>query len=143
MAEGAVPPGIRYGEGWLDDDAGPVVPAFALTGGRTRSARSDLDLINIIETIDIRDPDEERNHAIPHYRAPVVGPEHEKILEFCRDPLSVAEVAADLDLALGVVRILLGDLLDYGLVEVRQPARIAQFPNERVLKEVIDGLRAL
>jgi hypothetical protein len=138
-----MPPGIRYGEGWLDDDAGPVVPAFALTGGRTRTARTDLDLINIVETIGTREPAGERNHLIPHYRAPVVGPEHEKILELCRDPLSVAELAADLDLALGVVRILLGDLLDYGLIEVRQPARIAQFPNERVLKEVIDGIRAL
>jgi hypothetical protein len=143
MAERGLPPGAEFGAGWLDDDAGPVVPAFALTGGRTRSARGDLDLVNIVETIDVAAAAPGTGRDIPLYRAPVLGPEHEMILALCRSPLSVAELASDLDLALGVVRILLSDLLDYGLVQVRQPARVAQFPNERVLKEVIDGLRAL
>ncbi|MCW2898951.1 MAG: hypothetical protein JWO67_1216 [Streptosporangiaceae bacterium] len=142
MPDRELPADSNFGEGWLDDDAGPVVPAFALTGGRTQPARSDLDLLTIVETLGA-EPEAEDGRGIPLYRKPVVGPEHEKILELCHDPLSVAELASELDLALGVVRILLGDLLDYDLVEVREPARIAKFPNERVLKEVIDGLRAL
>lgn len=143
MPEGVLPPDSDFGVGWLDDDAGPVVPAFAVTGGRTQPARGDLDLMNIVETRSAQVRSTGADRTIPLYRAPLLGPEHEKILEFCRSPLSVAELASDLDLAIGVVRILLGDLLDYGLVQVRQPARVAQFPNERVLKDVIDGLRAL
>jgi uncharacterized protein DUF742 len=141
MSDTALPPNGDYGDGWLDDDAGPVVPAYALTGGRTRPARTDLDLVAIVETK--LDPTGRGLGSLPHYGLPVLGPEHEAILEMCRSPLSVAELASDLDLALGVVRILLGDLLDYGVIQVRQPASVAQFPNERVLKEVIDGLRAL
>lgn len=131
----------EFGEGWLDDDAGSVVPAYALTGGRTRPARTDLDLVAIVETK--VDSASRAFGSLPHYGLPVLGPEHDTILDLCRTPLSVAELASDLDLALGVVRILLGDLLDYGVIQVRQPASVAQFPNERVLKEVIDGLRAL
>ena len=141
MARTGLPESGDFGEGWLDDDAGSVVPAYALTGGRTKPARKDLDLVAIVET----KPDA-TGHGfapLPHYGMPVLGPEHDAILDMCRNPLSVAELASDLDLAIGVVRILLGDLLDYDAVQVRQPASVAQFPNERVLKEVIDGLRAL
>jgi Protein of unknown function (DUF742). len=47
------------------------------------------------------------------------------------------------DLPLGVVRVLLGDLLDHGLIRVRAPDQAAPLPSERILKEVINGLRAL
>ncbi|WP_233510526.1 DUF742 domain-containing protein [Actinomadura craniellae] len=105
---------------------------FALVGGRTAIARDDLDLIAVVET----------SASLPEETSPL-APEHETILQVCRTPLSVAEVASELDLALGVVRVMLGDLLDAGFIEVRRPAPVAQFPNERVLKDVIDGLRAL
>lgn len=129
---------------WLDEEAGPVVRAYALTGGRTHSVHSDFDLIAIIETVD--EVAEEPAVPPPPGAArvePVLSPEQQKIREICRVPLSVAEVASDLGLALGVVRVLLGDLLGHGLIKVRRPAPVAQFPNERVLKEVIDGLHAL
>lgn len=123
---------------WLDHESGPVVRPYALTGGRTRPAGSDFDLIAIIETVDV--PGEAGDG---HGERLPLSPEHLTICELCRTPLSVAEVASELDLALGVVRVLLGDLLDHGLIRVRRPAPVAQFPNERVLKEVIDGLHAL
>ncbi|MBC6458324.1 DUF742 domain-containing protein [Actinomadura sp. HBU206391] len=131
--------GADFGEGWLDDDAGPVVPAFALTGGRTCTVHGDLDLVSLVVTVEARPG----AGGVASHQAPVLGPEHEMILTLARSPLSIAELASDLDLALGVVRILLGDLLDNGLVQIRQPMRVAQFPTERVLKDVINGLRAL
>jgi hypothetical protein len=134
--------GADFGEGWLDDDAGSVVPAFALTGGRTSTAHADLDLVSVVATVEAQ-PVSPSPAGITFRHTPVLGPEHEMILALARNPLSVAELASDLDLALGVVRILLGDLLDYGLIQVRQPTRVAHFPNERVLKDVINGLRAL
>lgn len=123
--------------GWVDEAAGPVVRHFAVIGGRTRTRQrhSGFDLVAIIQTADVPE--------VVGRRVFTPGPEHEHILEMCRLPLSVAEVASELDLPVGVVRILLGDLLDNGLIDVRRPARVAQFPHAGVLKEVIDGLSAL
>ena len=117
---------------WVDEAAGPVVRPYAVTGGRTRHTGSDFDLIAIIESAD----------ALPADTL-VLGPELITIVEICRSSLSVAEVASELDLPVGIVRVLLGDLLDHGLIVVRRPAPVAQFPNERILKDVIDGLHAL
>jgi len=117
---------------WIDEAAGPVVRPYAVTGGRTKHDAGDFDLIAIIETADVPLPD-----------SLVLGPEQERILLLCLAPLSVAEVASEVDLAVGVVRVLLGDLLDHELILVRQPAPVAQFPNAGVLKEVIDGIHAL
>jgi hypothetical protein len=116
---------------WIDEAAGPVVRPYAVTGGRTNGT-GDFDLIAIVETADVPLPD-----------SLVLGPEQERILVLCLAPLSVAEVASEVDLALGVVRVLLGDLLDHELILVRQPAPVAQFPHVSMLKEVIDGIHAL
>ncbi|MFP3962104.1 DUF742 domain-containing protein [Actinomadura fulvescens] len=133
------------GSAWFDDEAGPVVRPYALTGGRTHYDGGDFDLVALIVTRDDADgaePDRPGPLGAPPNRwAP--DPEHEMILELCRGPLSVVEVASELELPLGVVRVLLGDLLDRSLILVRRPAPVAQFPSERVLKEVIDGIRAL
>ncbi len=73
-----------------------------------------------------------------------LSPEHAHILGLCRErPQSVAELAADLDLAIGVVRVLIGDLTDEELVHVTRPVPPAELPDESILREVIDGLRAL
>lgn len=118
---------------WADDDAGPIVRPYALTGGRTRDELGGrLDLIDLIETTD-----EEPTRKMD------LGPEHVRIRRLTVEPLSVAEVAADLDLPVDVVRVLLGDLLRYGLVRRRKPASVSRLPDARLLKEVIDGLSAL
>ncbi|MDL4771907.1 DUF742 domain-containing protein [Actinomadura xylanilytica] len=131
------------GTAWYDDAAGPVVRPYALTGGRTHYDGDTFDLVALIVTVDAAEPEDEGRP--PGTTAPpwVPEPEHEMILELCRTSLSVVEIASELELPLGVVRVLLGDLLDHSLIQVRRPAPVAQFPSERVLKEVIDGIRAL
>jgi hypothetical protein len=75
---------------------------------------------------------------------PTLTPEHVHIVIACRrDPQSVAELAADLDLPVGVVRVLIGDLIDAEWVRVSRPVPPAELPDESILREVIDGLRAL
>ncbi|MFG2090171.1 MULTISPECIES: DUF742 domain-containing protein [unclassified Spirillospora] len=129
------------GGAWYDDDAGPVVRPYALTGGRTHYDGVEFDLVALIVAAD-PPASADDGPALP--ASPwAQEPEHDMILELCRTPLSVAEIASDLELPLGVVRVLLGDLLDHSLIQVRRPAPVAQFPGERVLKEVIDGIRAL
>ncbi|WP_344830561.1 DUF742 domain-containing protein [Actinocorallia longicatena] len=109
-----------------------MVRPFAVTGGRTRPAGSDLDLMTLVVCA-----------AEPVYGSLLLSPEHEAILECARSPLTVAEVAASLDLAVGVVRVLLGDLLAERRISIRRPAPVAQFPNSRIIEEVIHGLQAL
>jgi len=117
---------------WIDGAAGPLVRPYALTGGRTRPAREGFDLITIVMTADASAP------------PPVdLGPEHAEILRLCGRPTSVAEISAKLSLPLGILRVLLSDLATPGLILVRQPTPMTQTPNERVLKEVINGLKAL
>jgi DNA-binding MarR family transcriptional regulator len=71
-----------------------------------------------------------------------LGPEHLRVLEACSEPVAVADLASDLDLPLGVVRILIADLREQGLVNVRQPAS-SGFGDVGLLKEVADALRRL
>ncbi|MGW2991538.1 DUF742 domain-containing protein [Streptomyces sp. NPDC001193] len=121
---------------WFDDEAGPVVRPYAMTRGRTSHAgQHRLDLIALVV-------------AEPAADDPVwdltLSPKHSHILGLCRErPQSVAELAAELDLAVGVVRVLIGDLADEELIHVNRPVPPAELPDESILREVIDGLRAL
>ncbi|MFE9807201.1 DUF742 domain-containing protein [Streptomyces sp. NPDC005227] len=121
---------------WFDDDAGPVVRPYAMTRGRTTSAgQHRLDLIAVVVTEQHAD-DPEADHSL--------SPEHVDIVELCRDaPQSVAELAAELDLPIGVVRVLIGDLVADEMVHVTRPVPPADLPDESILRDVISGLRAL
>ena len=119
------------GEMWLDREAGPVFRHYALTAGRTRPPGEKLDLIDVVTAV-----------SGPRADTRELEPEHRRLIDLCRTPATVAELASQIDLPIGVVRILLGDLREKGLVRiVRTPARDTQ--PESVLKSVLEGLRAL
>ncbi|GAA2282956.1 hypothetical protein GCM10010145_63590 [Streptomyces ruber] len=121
---------------WFDDEAGPVVRPYAMTRGRTSHAvQHRLDLIALVVAEPHAD-DPEADHSL--------SPEHLTIVELCHDaPQSVAELAAELDLPVGVVRVLVGDLVDEELVHVNRPVPPAELVDESILRDVINGLRAL
>jgi hypothetical protein len=54
----------------------------------------------------------------------------------------VADLASDLNLPLGVVRILLADMREQGFIVIRQPAT-KRLADPRILKDVADALRRL
>ncbi|MEU5000388.1 DUF742 domain-containing protein [Streptomyces sp. NPDC021622] len=125
------------GSQWYDNEAGPLVRPYAMTGGRTRPGPAGVrfDLIALV-TLDDNAPGPGDDTSL--------GPEHRALIELCRtETQSVAELAAGADLPVGVVRVLLGDLLEMGCVKVSRPVPPAQLPDEKILREVIDGLRAL
>jgi hypothetical protein len=122
---------IDRGDRWLDREAGPVVRPYALTRGRTRPPGAKLGLIDQVSAAESLIVD-----------ARSLGPEHRRLLNLCRTPTAVADLASGTDLPLGVVRVLLGDLLERGLVVVAEPAE-ADNSGETVLRSVLDGLRAL
>jgi len=121
---------------WFDDEAGPVVRPYAMTRGRTSSAgQHRLDLIAVVVT----EPQADDADADS-----TLSPEHVDIVGLCRDsPQSVAELAAELNLPIGVVRVLIGDLVTGEFVHVTRPVPPAELPDESILRDVINGLRAL
>ncbi|MER6440116.1 MULTISPECIES: DUF742 domain-containing protein [unclassified Streptomyces] len=125
------------GSQWYDNEAGPLVRPYAMTGGRTQAGPTGahFDLIALVTLVtDAADADDDS----------LLGPEHRHLIDLCRtETQSVAELAADTDLPVGVVRVLLGDLLERGRITVSRPVPPAQLPDERILHEVIAGLRAL
>jgi Protein of unknown function (DUF742) len=119
-------------ERWLDSEAGPVVRPYALIGGRTRHAGEKFDLVATVRVT---------RKAISEPAA--LGPEQMAVLNLARRPTTVADLASELDLPLGVVRILLADLRDLGYILIRSPAAQQPRPNGHILREVLNGLRAL
>jgi hypothetical protein len=121
-------------DGWYDEAAGPLVRPYAITAGRTpsSSASAQLDLATQVMTL--------RSEAEPAG----LTPEHLKIRRLCHRSLSVAELAAHLNLPLGVVRVLCGDLIERGVVIVRSVSQQpAGTPDHELLQAVLDGLSKL
>jgi hypothetical protein len=116
---------------WLDQDAGPVVRPYALTGGLTRPSGQRLDLLDMVRAA-------RRAAQYPLE----LSPEQAALLERCQMPAPIAELAAGLDLPVGVIRILVGDLRERGLVTIHR-AQPAGFSDLKILQEVVDGLRRL
>jgi Protein of unknown function (DUF742) len=119
---------------WLDREAGPVVRPYAVTKGRTVPAPGTaVGLIDVVVavTAEPRPPNGVR-----------LAPEHRQILALCQRPSTVVDLASDVDLPVGVVRVLLSDLSQYGILRILPAAR-GQVTNERLLRDVLDGLHAL
>jgi hypothetical protein len=71
-----------------------------------------------------------------------LGYERRDIVSLCGDPLSVAEIAAELSLHLAVVRVLVGDLSADGHLSVYLPNSDASTDVDTLLR-VIRGLRSI
>ena len=120
-------------ERWLDAEAGPVVRPYALTRGRTRHSGEAFDLVATVTATRMGVAD-----------MTALAPEHLSVLQLARAPTTVVDIASDVDLPLGVVRILLADLRELGLVSIRPPVSTkAQQVDRNTLREVLHGLRAL
>jgi hypothetical protein len=68
--------------------------------------------------------------------------EHKDIVELCRTTMSVAEIAAMLDLHIGVARVLVADLAALGYVVVRRPDGGSE-QDLSILERVIRGLESI
>jgi hypothetical protein len=119
-------------ERWLDSEAGPVVRPYALIGGRTRHAGKKFDLVATVRAThkEVSDP-------------AALSPEQMWALDLSRRATTVADLASELNLPLGVVRILLADLRDAGYVVIRAPETGPSHRDSHILREVLNGLRAL
>jgi hypothetical protein len=119
-----------------------LVRSFVLTGGRTQPS-GDADGLDVVTMVT----------AAPGRPPTGLQPEHLAIIELCRGGyLSVIEVAGHLGQPLTITRILLGDLLDSGLLVTKTderggtPATSGRVPDPdrlRTLERMLHGLQAL
>ncbi|WP_018654752.1 DUF742 domain-containing protein [Actinomadura flavalba] len=117
---------------FLDDQAGPMVRPYVMTSGRLEPTRGKFDLITLVVAAG-PEPDGQLG----------LGPEHVSIMRLCQQVMSVAELTGHLDLPVATVRVMLGDLLDKGFINMQEPEPEADMHDIRLYKAVIDGLRAL
>jgi hypothetical protein len=114
--------------------ASDFVRPFVITGGRTRANDASLRMETLVHT------------PLSGFGGPGAGRagltfEHARIVELCREPSSVAEVAAELGVPLGVATVLVADLVSQD--------RLAVYDSDPVeielsaLTRMIDRVRSL
>jgi len=109
----------------------PTVRPYLLTGGRSRPSEATLAVeAQVLST-------EAGLAALPGHRY-----EHYEIIDLCREPIAVVEVAGRLGLHLGVARVLVGDLVAIGHLSVRG-LETGRHRDTQIIERVIRGLQAI
>ena len=120
-----------------DEPTGALVRPYAVTRGRTRP-RLDIALEALVETT-------VRGRATASGSGG--GREHQYIAALCDGRVqSLAEIAARLQLPLGVARVLIADMATDGLVAVHEPTILDDSDDAmgtELLERVLSGLRRL
>lgn len=106
------------------------IPPYTLTGGRTVSnVHLEVETMVVARPMGISSSFE-------------LQPEHHQIIELCATAQSVAEISALLGLHLGVARVLTGDLIENGYLDINHET-VNERPDLRLLERVLDGLQTL
>lgn len=107
------------------------VRSYTWTGGRTRS-NDQLEMETLVST------------GASYHPEATLRMEHRSIAELCRQPRSVAEVAALLSVPIGVARVLLADMGELGLINVHHTTtESGSAPHLMLMERVLSGLRRL
>jgi hypothetical protein len=112
------------------DETGRLIRPYAITGGRTGT---DGDTIGLEAQI------QANTRASSHLGA--YRWEAAKLIELVQVPTALVEVAARLQIPIGVARVLVADLVRDGAVVVHVPHRSQSFTS--LLEKVLDGVRSL
>ncbi|MGH3796836.1 MAG: DUF742 domain-containing protein [Pseudonocardiaceae bacterium] len=117
--------------GWRQ--GGRVVPAYALTQGRTRTVGQDLPLEALVTATEL---------AVQNL--PTLQVERRAIVRMSMRPTSVVEIGAALHVPAGVARVLVSDLANSGFLTVHLPRATdgAGGPGQEILGRLLDGLRS-
>jgi hypothetical protein len=113
-----------------------VVPVYAFTRGRTRSAGEELPIEALVTATEL---------ALQRERDPALPVEWRTIIGMCSGPMSIAEIGIGLRVPITVARVLVGDLTNAGYLSVHSTGTSSgdEGPGQAILGRLIDGLRAL
>jgi hypothetical protein len=115
------------------DDAGPesgrLIRPYAMIGGRT-TAETEISLEAQIQAT---------TRASQHLGA--YRWEAAKVVELVQSPMALIEIAARLQIPIGVARVLVADLVSDGAVVLHIPEKTQSFAS--LLERVLDGVRNL
>lgn len=123
-----LPPSTAIAEMAVEDLNTRFVRPYVYTGGRTRS-RYELGLETLVST------------PAAAFERPELA-EHLPVLDLCRRPTSIAEVAALVGVPIGVARVIVGDLAVTGGLVVHRTVS-AEGPDVALMERVLSGLRRL
>src|SRR6187399_2768902 len=116
----------------LNEIAGPRVRPYVLTRGRTHSVFE----LRLETMVSIR--------ADAKWEGTALSAEYQPVRALCVTPLSVAEVAANLSVPIGVARVLLSDMAELGVMHIHGTERTAEGrPPMALMRRVLDGLNRL
>lgn len=108
-----------------------MVRAYAMTRGRTQVDTPHLRFESMVQVV------ADRSATVAKLTF-----ERRKIALLCADPVSVAELAAQVGVPIGVARVLVGDLLDEGVLQLFDaPEDPTQ--NISLVRELLHGIRNL
>ncbi|MEX2278756.1 MAG: DUF742 domain-containing protein [Acidimicrobiia bacterium] len=110
---------------------GRFVRPYAITGGRT-DVEVDIDLETQVEATP------KGLAAQSRYRW-----EAAQVIDMCRRPVALVEVAARMALPIGVVRVVVADLEKDGAIGVHRPADGDSVSYTELLEQVLEGIRSL
>ncbi len=123
MTSGGMAPG---------EDPGPLVRPFALTRGRAGKDLHSLDILTLVMAA--------RSDA----DVAALNREYRDIVGLCQHrALSIAEIAAHMNLLLAAVKVLVSDLIDNGYLICRSPRTVTEQPDLNLLQAVLEGVRRL
>jgi hypothetical protein len=109
----------------------PGLRPYLLTGGRVSSRDIDLEIEAQMATT-----------ALGRSATAHLAFERRDIVMLCVRPTAVAEIAAQLNLHLGVARVIVGDLIGEGYLAARRP-EVGLERNVPIIERVIRGLQAI
>ncbi len=113
----------------IGDETGRLIRPYAMTGGRT-GVESDIGLETQIQAT------ARASQHLGAYRW-----ETAKVVELVQAPMALVEVAARMQIPIGVARVLVADLVGDGAVVLHVPAPTQNFAS--LLERVLDGVRNL
>lgn len=107
-----------------------MVPVFAVTGGRTRSAGLELPVESMVSATDRWAGDLQKEYRV--------------IMDLAARPVALVEVGAELSIPVGVARVLVSDLAEAGylVVHAPPPSTADGNPTPEILHRLLEGLRA-
>ncbi len=126
---GSHPPGEPAGPGQAEDPVpidDVVIRPFLLTAGRTQPRQAGLRVETLVQ-------------ACPEISTGTLRFEIRRIVELCRTACSVAEIAAAMQVPIGVARVLVSDLVADGAVTLLQREELSV----QLIERIRDRVRAL